>query len=29
MRTLHEQPTEGGHIRFEGSEEFMVVNGGF
>ena len=26
---MDEQPTEGGHIRFEGSEEFMVVNGGF
>ena len=26
---MDEQPTEGGHIRFKGSEEFMVVNGGF
>ena len=26
---MDEQPTEGGHIRFENSEEFMVVNGGF
>lgn len=26
---MDEQPTEGGRIRFEDSEEFMVVNGGF
>lgn len=24
-----DKPTEGGHIRFEGSEAFVIVNGGF
>ena len=26
---MDQQPEEGGHIRFKGSEKFMVVNGGF
>ena len=26
---MDDQPIEGGHIRFEDSEEFKVVNGGF